>query len=538
MVTPKQTLLEIPFLELEGTSALHLPNVENDPKSDPKSARSERNICTYQKKVVPLQPNMISTIIHSTADFISAAPKQDRKKYGQFFTSEQSARQMAQMFTFDLNKPIISILDAGAGTGLLSAAVLSRLKDLQYNGQIHLVCYETDPKVLPVLERNLENISHKIEFTYNIVNENYITSQQFEHQSSHQQVFDYIIGNPPYLKLSKDAAEVQAMPQVCYGAPNLYFLFWAMGIYNLKESGELVYIIPRSWTSGAYFAKFRQYLFSHCVITNIHSFVSRKKVFNQEDVLQETMIIKVKKTTIKPELIHMSSSSCADFRDIRHFDVPYHTVVAPNQYVYLVTNQEESTILERINKLPETLPNVDLQMKTGIVVDFRAQDVLRNENENGAYPIFYSSHIKNGRVQWPVGRQGEYIVTDRRGYLQPNVNYLFVKRFTSKEEKRRLQCGMYRQKDYPQYKYISTQNKINYITCQSLCTLYGMYALLSSTLYDQYYRILNGSTQVNSTEINTIPVPNRATIEAIGRDIMQLPITEANCDKIINKWIN
>lgn len=86
------------------------------------------------------------------------------------------------------------------------------------------------------------------------------------------------------------------MPSVCYGSPNLYFLFWAMGIHNLKQEHELVYIVPRSWTSGAYFKKFRQYLFQYCVITDMHLFESRNKVFDGESVLQETLIIKIKKS--------------------------------------------------------------------------------------------------------------------------------------------------------------------------------------------------------------------------------------------------
>jgi adenine-specific DNA-methyltransferase len=65
-----------------------------------------------------------------------------------------------------------------------------------------------------------------------------------------------------------------------------------------------------------------------------------------------------------------------------------------------------------------------------------------------------------------------------------------------------------------------------------------MYALLGSTLYDQYYRILNGSTQVNSTEVNTIPVPDRPTIEAMGKELMTMVINEDSCNKIVNKWIS
>lgn len=482
---------------------------------------------------------MLQHIIQNTTRFFATVPKEERRAYGQFVTAEQSAVFMARMFMFDLSKPELHILDAGAGTGILSAAVLERLIELGYMGHVHLVCYETDEKVLPVLIENLEIIKQKADFSYTVIRENYITTQQFEGLfDENKEIFDYIIGNPPYLKIPKDAQEAKNMPQVCYGAPNLYFLFWAMGIYNLKPEGELVYIIPRSWTSGAYFEKFRKYLFQHACILQMHLFVSRDKVFNSESVLQETMIIHIKKSNRKPQNIIVSSSSTADFSDVQTYSVPYNTIVAPNQYVFLVTNADEAKVLQRINRLHETLPSVDLRMKTGIIVDFRTQEVLRNSAEEGAFPLFYATHIRDGKVLWPVGKQGEYIVTDRKGLLQPNGNYLFVKRFTSKEEKRRLQCGMYRQKDYPQYPYISTQNKINYIACQSLCVLYGLYALMGSTLYDQYYRILNGSTQVNSTEINSMPVPERTVIEAIGQELMTMPVTETNCNKIVDKWIN
>ena len=41
--------------------------------------------------------------------------------------------------------------------------------------------------------------------------------------------YDFVIGNPPYMKIPKDAPEATAMPEVCYGAPNLYFIFASMG---------------------------------------------------------------------------------------------------------------------------------------------------------------------------------------------------------------------------------------------------------------------------------------------------------------------
>lgn len=475
-----------------------------------------------------------------TSAFVESIPKKERKKYGQFFTSQKTAEFMASLFTIEFSKPELRLLDAGAGTGLLTTALVERLRNSGYKGDVFAVCYENDTKVLPVLAENLENLKKTLDIKYEIRNDNYLTSQNFvcaDFFKKEAEEFDMIIGNPPYLKIAKDAPEALAMSEVCYGAPNLYFLFWSMGIKNLKDGEEMVYIIPRSWTSGAYFERFRKFLFRHCVITNIHIFGSRDKVFDSESVLQETMIIKVKKTREKPQYVKMSTSETSDFADIKYYDVDYNTIVAPNRFVFLVTSPEEAKILSRVNSQSNTLESDDLRMRTGLIVDFRTREVLRDNDENGSYPLFYSHHIKNGRVLWPVGREAEYIVTDKLGYLQENTDYLFVKRFTSKEEKRRLQCGIYLKADHSQYKYISTQNKINYIKCDTPEMAYGLFVLLNSTLYDAYYRILNGSTQVNSTEINLIPVPSKEAICEMGRELIGMELTEQNCDNIVDRWI-
>ncbi|MDE5902324.1 MAG: Eco57I restriction-modification methylase domain-containing protein [Muribaculaceae bacterium] len=485
--------------------------------------------------------NILDEVVKNTNAFIASVPKSQRKKFGQFFTTAKTAMYMAALFCIDLDKEELSLLDAGAGTGILSAALIDRIYQSGYTGKVNLTCYETDSVVFPVLEQNLKIAKEKYGINYSITTENYITSQYFgigtllDEDSSK---YDYIIGNPPYLKISKDAPEALSMPLVCHGAPNLYFLFWAMGVYNLKTDQELVYIIPRSWTSGAYFKKFREYLFDNAVITDIHLFESRDKVFGGESVLQETIIVKVKKTRTEPETINITTSSDSEFSDIRKFEAPYHTVVPKNHYVYLITDEKDANVIERINNLPQTLPDIKLKMQTGIIVDFRTREVLRDNMEEGAFPLLYAQHIKDGHVVWPLGKEGEVIQTDHPAYLQENSDFLIVKRFTSKEEKRRLQCGIYLKQRYSQFKYISTQNKVNFVKCDSPCITYGLYVLLNSSLYDAYYRILNGSTQVNSTEINQIPIPSRDVIEKMGRELMHHELTVVNCDKIVDRWIN
>lgn len=243
---------------------------------------------------------LLDYAIKSTNEYMEKMPKSQRKKYGQFFTSRETAIFMAYLFDVPCDRKKLHILDAGAGSGILSVALIDRLQTAIGVKSVSLTCYETDSNVLDLLRNNLDyacaNASLNVD--YEIKTDNYILSQMLDYNEMlgadpNPQKYDLIIGNPPYMKVAKDAPEAQAMPDVCYGAPNLYFLFASMGMFNLIPEGEMVYIIPRSWTSGAYFKSFRQKFLNEGVLEHIHLFESRDKVFDQESVLQETMIIKV-----------------------------------------------------------------------------------------------------------------------------------------------------------------------------------------------------------------------------------------------------
>ena len=196
--------------------------------------------------------------------------------------------------------------------------------------------------------------------------------------------------------------------------------------------------------------------------------------------------------------------------------------------------------MRKLNSFSYTLPVIGLRMKTGITVDFRNRDFLRSAPDDETIPLFYSQHIHNGEVTFPMGKKYEYLSSSRKGLLQKSTNYLFVKRFTAKEEHRRLQCGIYLAKRFPQYSQISTQNKINFICGKkelSETLVYGLYVIFNSSLYDSYYRILNGSTQVNSTEINKMPVPSIKVIDEMGRKLLlSNDLSERNCNEILKEY--
>lgn len=197
--------------------------------------------------------SMLDFAIRATTEYIDHMPKSQRKKYGQFFTSKETAAFMAGLFEIPDEHQTIAILDPGAGSGILSVALIERLQGCSKIKEIRLVCYENDPNVLELLRTNLETACSQSQknISYEIVSDNYILSQATDYNlmlgaNLEPDKFDLVIGNPPYMKIAKDAPEALAMPDVCYGAPNLYFLFASMSMYNLKEGGEMVYIIPRS----------------------------------------------------------------------------------------------------------------------------------------------------------------------------------------------------------------------------------------------------------------------------------------------------
>ena len=117
--------------------------------------------------------------------------------------------------------------------------------------------------------------------------------------------FDLIISNPPYSKISPKNRSRET-------AQILYSRFMEVSMGLLSPNGQMVYIVPRSFTNGVYFKNFRKALFAELSITNIHLFQSRKDIFVQ-DVLQETMIIALTKQKSRKAIV---VSSCENRKDI------------------------------------------------------------------------------------------------------------------------------------------------------------------------------------------------------------------------------
>lgn len=496
---------------------------------------------------------LIQELYDTTINYSNSVTKIKRKKIGQFFTPPSVSNYMGQLMKTDQKK--IRVLDAGAGTGMLGGAICQHAFNNEEIEEVHIDFYEIDTNVITFLNNNISLIQQEAEkkgkqFTFNIIEENFIlfneTVWQDNYCISEEEKYDVIIGNPPYKKIGKSDEEAVVMSSIVHGQPNIYFLFMAMAVALLKENGEIIYIVPRSFTSGLYFKKFREYFLNTVRLTHLHLFHSRSDVFDSDKVLQEAIILRAVKTDKKMDTIHISSSENMFIENSFVHQVPYNTVVdisSENLFMLIPTSLEEVNLLSLVHSWDNNLIDLGFKLKTGPVVDFRALDLIQEEAGENTVPLLWANHFKDNKISFPIpiSKNAQFIVDTpgSKSVLFPSKNYLLVKRFTSKEEKKRVQSALYLQEEFV-YEKVGVENHLNYVTKikgeMSKDELYGLFVLFNSSYIDNYYRILNGSTQVNATEVNAIPLPSLDNIKTMGKLLLGMDsISTEFCDAIIEE---
>jgi len=119
-----------------------------------------------------------------------------------------------------------------------------------------------------------------------------------------------------------------------------------------------------------------------------------------------------------------------------------------------------------------------------------------------------------------------------------NENYVLLKRFSSKDEKRRLVSGVHLASKHKS-ELIGFGNKTNYVGVVneklSVVEAYGIAAVFNSSFMDKYFRCMSGNTQVNATEIRVMKFPSREQIREVGKLAKKLKSYNViNVDNIVN----
>ena len=92
--------------------------------------------------------------------------------------------------------------------------------------------------------------------------------------------FDYIIGNPPYVRIHNIEPEVKKQIQnfdFCFGMYDLYYAFYDYGLKCLNKDGVLLYISPSGFIKNASGIKIRNYIEQNNILQYFEDFSHDQK---------------------------------------------------------------------------------------------------------------------------------------------------------------------------------------------------------------------------------------------------------------------
>ena len=466
-----------------------------------------------------------------------------RKKRGQFFTPGPISSFMVMQYQDIYKKNEIRILDTGAGVGILESAFCEYLLSLGKKINVFFTLYENDENLFLLLKKNM-SICKRImadtdsHISYRIINEDFILSStlNYNNNDGNSEInYDLILSNPPYYKLNGHNSYITETKNILKRHPNIYSLFMTLSAMQLNNEGQMVIITPRSYCSGLYFKEFRKWFFSIMKPLKIHVFNSRSDVFKKYDVLQENLILTAKKSLTNPEKVSVTVSDGIFKKDetLKVINTTYDFLfIKRNDDIILriPTSEMGKSIALQLDNYNNTFSTLGFNVSTGPVVPFRTIKNLVNSKKYGEnyVPLIWMHNINNGKVILTNSKSNKpsYILRtpETEKLLLNNGNYVLIKRFSTKEGKKRICSGVFLERFLYAEK-IGIENHVNYVyknnNNMTEDEALGITAILNSDLYNEYFQMENGSTQVNANDLKNIPLPPIEKIRKIGKLIIE-----------------
>ncbi len=475
---------------------------------------------------------------------------------GQYFTPAPVAALMASLFP-PRPTATVHLLDAGAGIGSLSAAWIAAMCAWEERpGAVIVTAYEMDEEVIPALHETMDLCAATcmragVAFQARVRQGNFIAHGVDMVRGGlfapAPERYDCAILNPPYHKMHSASEERLLLRSVGIETSNLYTAFVSLAVRLLIDGGDLVAITPRSFCNGRYFRPFRQDLLAHAALRHVHLFARRDRAFADDAVLQETVIVHAVRGEPQPDCVTVTESTGREHEDMTERAAPFAQVVSPDdpeRVIHLVTDGAGQRIADRLGACPSTLADLGLTVSTGRVVDFRARPWLRPAPGSGTVPLIYPEHCAGGTVAWPrTGSRKAQALDDTAetaGLLVPAGAYVLVKRFSAKEERRRVVAVVCDPANLPAPRY-GFENHLNYYHCAGggllLALARGLAAFLNATVVDEHFRQWSGSTQVNATDLRKMRYPAPDVLRALGEVIGDGGMGQREIDTLVERMV-
>ena len=337
--------------------------------------------------------------------------------------------------------------------------------------------------------------------------------------------YSHAILNPPYRRLPAGSEERAALRDAGLDVANLYTAFVALAVERLAPGGELVAIVPRSFTSGPTHAAFRRWLLDRAALLRIHAFERRDAVFGDDGVLQEIVVVHLREGVAQGP-VTVSTSSDDGFRDLDVAEYERDAVLLPRDphRCIRIPTPGTPTPLDARPGFGWILSDLGVSVSTGPMIRSREIDRLRRADEEGALPLVHTRHHVGPGLVWPApgDHDDESLSADAPPRLSyPRGHYVLVRRYAPKEGARRVMTCRLRPQDLSDHVLrFSLQDRFNILHVDQsglpANLAAGLAAYLGTTFVDAHIRSVSGTTQINAADLRALPCASREVLSDLG----------------------
>ena len=215
--------------------------------------------------------------------------------------------------------------------------------------------------------------------------------------------FDAVIGNPPYISLSKIREQSKYFATSGYqtyskGA-DIYCLFYERGGNILKDKGHLTYITSNSWLRAIYGDLLKSYFKSHLQPISLLN-IEDIQVFEEATVESNIIILKKGKNISSIPVVNLSSDYILGSSLSEYFNNHSFEFTIPETSEWFIGDQEAGNLKLKIESGSKLLKLFDVKINFGIKTGYNAAFIIEEDKKRE----LIESDDKNREIIKPILR--------------------------------------------------------------------------------------------------------------------------------------
>ncbi|MTJ23507.1 type II restriction endonuclease [Dolichospermum sp. UHCC 0352] len=250
--------------------------------------------------------------------------------------------------------------------------------------------------------------------------------------------FDVMIGNPPYISLSKikeksQTAYFENNYQTYTKGSDIYCLFYEKGSCLLRKAGFLTYITSNSWLRTIYGDSLKKYLIENMQPQTLLN-IEDMQIFEEATVESNIIILKKDKVNEFFDVASLNNNYLVGSSLDEYFDKNCFQFIIPNTSEWIIGNKETVSLKQKIEQSSKLLKEFDININRGLLTGLNAAFIINEETKNQLIaessnsaeiiqPILRGRDLKKYSYEF----SGFYLINTHNGVAKNNIERIKVK---------------------------------------------------------------------------------------------------------------